>query len=32
MSRMKFSLVMAFNTILTVVMIVMIIADLRPHH
>ena len=29
MSRMKFSLIMGLNTVLTVLMIVMIIADVR---
>ncbi len=32
MSRMKFSLIMFLNSVLTVVMIVMIIADVGPHH
>lgn len=32
MSRMKFSLIMFLNSVLTVVMIVMIIADAAPHH
>jgi len=30
MSRMKFSLIMFLNSVLTVVMIVMIIADAKP--